>query len=91
MGRLLTVVVAAFAFALFAVTLVIAQEGTTGGGTGDAAVVTNELGTPCASLPASPVASPMATPAVAPEASPMATPETIIMGGCETAEATPGN
>ncbi len=80
MGRLLTFVVAAFAFVALTFGLATAQIATPG-----ADVVTNELGTPCASLPATPGATPMATP----EATPVASPETTIMGGCETRELTP--
>ena len=81
MGRLLAFVAAAVAAAILTIGLATAQIATPG-----ADVVTNELGTPCASQPeATPGATPEATPTAA-----MATPATTVMGGCETEEATPG-
>ena len=81
MGRLVTLVAAMFAFAILTFGLATAQIATPG-----ADVVTNELGTPCASLP---LGTPEATPGAVAMATPGAAPQTTIMGGCETEEATP--
>ena len=78
MRRLLGIVAVFLALAASGFALSVAQDATP--------VVTNELGTPCASLLASPAASPMASPV----ASPVASPTLIVVPGCETEAGTPG-
>ena len=82
MGRLLVIVAVFLALAASGFALSVAQDATP--------VVTNELGTPCASLLASPAASPVASPAASPVASPVASPTVIVVPGCETEAGTPG-
>ena len=78
MRRLLVIVAVFLALAASGFALSVAQDATP--------VVTNEFGTPCASLLASPAASPMASPV----ASPVASPTLIVVPGCETEAGTPG-
>ena len=89
MNRLLAAIVPVVAVALLAVALVAAQEGTPEPDEVSVGIITNELGTPCASPEVSPEASPVGSPVASPDASPDASPAVIVLPGCITEGATP--